>query len=192
MALDDMLRVLEEEGKKQREEVLAQGEERAAKILEEARVEAERIKQEEMDKVAISLQGEKAKILNDARLYVKRRVIQTKEDFIQKAFSATREELLKFRNSKDYPQVFRRLLTEAVENADGKVVVHVNKEDEKLARQVLDQMGVAYQLHSNMSSLGGVKVTTADERITLVNTLEARLEKAKQHLKSEVMATLFD
>jgi V/A-type H+-transporting ATPase subunit E len=191
MNLDEMLRILEEEGQKQCEIVTKDGEAQAAKILEEAEEEARKIKEQELEKVLASLQTERAKILNEARLFVKRQIIQAKEEFIQKAFSEAKKKLNEIRKSKDYKTIFKNLLNEAMEGIEGKIMVDVDKEDEKVAREVLSDSGLGYELYTSLTSLGGLKVSTPDGRITLTNTIDTRLEKGRQLLKTEIMTTLF-
>jgi len=191
MILEEMLRALEEENKKRCLEVIAEGKKEAAKIVQEAELEAERIKNKEIENVTSSLHGEKAKILNEARLFVKRQIVQAKEDIAQQAFSEAQKQLADFKKSKDYPAIFRHLLEETLENVEGKVIVTVEKSDEKMAQEILDELGLEYQLQSDTSFLGGVKVATADGRITLTNTFDARLENARRLLKPEIMSILF-
>lgn len=191
MNLDEMLRILEEEGHKQCEAVMKDGEAQVAKILEEAEEEARRIRERELEKVLASLQIEKAKILNEARLFVKRQIIQAKEEFIQKAFSEAKKKLEELRSSKNYKTIFKNLLSEAIESIEGKILVDVDKKDEKIAKEVLDDSGLDYELHTSLTALGGLKVSTMDGRITLTNTIDTRLEKGRQLLKTEIMTTLF-
>lgn len=191
MNLDEMLRILEEEGQKQCEIIIRDGEAQVAKILEEAEEEVKNIKERELEKVLASLQIERAKILNEARLFVKRQIIQAKEEFIQKAFSEAKKKLNEIRKSKDYKTIFKNLLSEAMEGIEGKILVDVDKEDEKVAREVLNESGLDYELYASLTSLGGLKVSTTDGRITLTNTIDTRLEKGRQLLKTEIMTTLF-
>lgn len=191
MGLEQILRVLEEEAGKEREEILSQAKQRANKLMEQARAEAKQIEDREIERVTSALQGEQAKIINAAKLHVKKETVRTKEELIEKAFLKVAEQLKEFRKSEDYPLVFKKLLEEAVANIDGKILVAVDRQDLKLARETLEKMGADYKLEPALRSLGGVKATTADGRVTLVNTLDSRLEKARQLLKPEVTKILF-
>lgn len=191
MGLEQIIKILEEEAGKEQEEILSRAKERANKLLEQARAEAKQIEDREIERVTSALKGEQAKTINIAKLYVKKETVRTKEELIEKAFLQAAEQLKEFRKSKDYLLVFRKLLKEVVANTEGKILVSADKRDSKLAQETLEEMGVDYKLEPTLRSLGGAKVTTSDGRITLVNTLDSRLEKARQILKPEVTKTLF-
>jgi vacuolar-type H+-ATPase subunit E/Vma4 len=44
---------------------------------------------------------------------------------------------------------------------------------------------------ANLTTLGGLNATTVDERLMVFNTLESRLERARDLMKREIMSTLY-
>lgn len=191
MALKDMLEALGEEGAGQCKEIISRAEAQKAAILEEAKKEAEETRQEEVKKVQTVIQVDRAKVINEARLAVKREVIHAKEELIQETFQEATKELQAFRKSPDYAKSFERMVDEAVEEIPGRVAVNVEKRDEKLAKEVLARKGIEYELVGSLNSSGGLRITSEDGRISLTNTFGIRLEKAKRLLKSDVMNILF-
>lgn len=191
MALDDMLRTIEEEGEKRRQEILKRAQGEAAEIVKRAKDEAKVIKDEYIRRAQSSLQGEKTRILSDAKLFVKKQVIQAKEKHIEEAFGEVAKELEAMRPSEEYAKYFRRLLEETAANAEGKLIVSVDKRDEKVAAAAISEMGLDCELRTDLTCLGGLRATTLDGRITLTNTFDSRLERAKQFLKPDVATMMF-
>lgn len=186
-----MLEVIEEEGKRRCQDIIIQAEKQSEIILAEAREEAENIRQQEIEKIKSVIQVDRVKILNEARMAVKREMAQAKEEVIQEAFQQAYKEIQEFRRTPKYKEAFEKLVREVLGEVDGKIMVNVEKSDESFARQILDQAGVQYELAASLNSSGGLKVSTQDGRISLTNTFGIRMEKAKKVLKSDVMNILF-
>jgi len=191
MALDDMLKVLEEDGEKQRAAVREKAQKDMDDILKAAREEGEKIKKEQIDLVLAPLDKEKSRILNAAKLEVKKKLAETKKDLLKKVDSEVREKIEKLRNSQEWTAIFKQLLSEASQRVNGKVIVKVDRRDENIARKIMSELGVQYQLEIDASLLGGVTVTSEDGRISLINTFESRLERANRLLRPMVTSTLF-
>jgi len=191
MPLDDMLKVLEEDGEKQRAAVREKTKKEVEDILEAARQEGEKIKKEQTELVFSPLGKETARILNEAKLEVKKKQAVTKEDLLKQVDSQVREKIEKIRNSQEWAGIFRRLLNEVSKGVSGNMIVRVDQRDEALARNILRELNVIYQLEVNSSSLGGATVATEDRRVTLINTFEARLERANRLLRPVITSTLF-
>jgi len=191
MPLDDMLKVLEEDGEKQRAAVREKTKKEVEDILEAARQEGEKIKKEQTELVFSPLGKETARILNEAKLEVKKKQAVTKEDLLKQVDSQVRDKIEKIRNSQEWAGIFRRLLNEVSKGVSGNVIVRVDRRDEELSRNILRELNVTYQLEVNSSSLGGATVATEDRRVTLINTFEARLERANRLLRPVITSTLF-
>lgn len=191
MALDDMLRAIEEEGEARCKEILDNAEAEAAEILKNVKEEAKRVREEYIARAEATMYGEKTRILSDAKLYVKKQVIQAKEEHIEDAFDNVASEFEAMRKRPEYASYFRRLLDETAANAEGNLIISVDRRDEKVARDAVAAAGLDCELRTDISTLGGLKAITADGRIVLTNTIDSRLERAKQFLKPEVATKLF-
>jgi len=191
MALDDILRAIEEEGEARCKEILDNAKAEAAEILKNAKEEAKSVIEEYVSRAEATMYGEKTRILSDAKLYVKKQVIQAKEEHIEDAFDNVASELEAMRKRPEYARYFRRLLDETAANAEGNLIISVDRRDEKVARDAVAAAGLDCELRTDISTLGGLKAITADGRIVLTNTIDSRLERAKQFLKPEVATKLF-
>lgn len=191
MGIEEILQSLEEEGKLACQEVLDRAKEQAKQIKEEAEEEAKKLKQAEIEKAKAIIESEAAKIINAARLAAKKEIIRAKEEAVKKAVEKALEEIGKFRKSKEYPEVFRHLLEEALEGISGKVVVRVHPDDVKMAEKLLSEMQVDGEVKGYPAIDGGVVVDSAEGSITITNTFQSRLKKAAQVYKSEVTRIIF-
>lgn len=191
MALEDMLQALEEEGSAECERVLSQAKDRAEEIIKEAKEEGVVVKKEHMSKIDILLKAERSRVMNEASFAVKKAIIKAKDSLIARTFDEISSEIGKIRGTPSYKEVFAKLASEALSNTKGKLVVSVDPKDAELAESVLKGMGVDYELRTDLQCCGGLTVTTQDGRVTYVNTLDSRLEKARLVLKSQVASVLF-
>jgi len=193
MRLKEMWRALNAEAKKQRELILERARRDASYIIKEAEKEAERIRDRGRAEVKSMLEGERGKMLNEARLYLGCELRKTREKLVDEVFVSAKKRLELLRESADYPRILKHLIEEvATEGSGGNFAVSVDKRDEALAREILDKMGKHYTLNTDISTAGGVRVTTGKGRIILTNTFETRLERASEFLRGEIANILFD
>ncbi len=95
------------------------------------------------------------------------------------------------RQQSNYPEVFRRLLEEALEGVSGEIVARVNPEDVTLAKKLLAELQVAGEVKPVPEITGGVIVEEAKGNVTIINTFQSRLRKAAQVYKTEVARIIF-
>lgn len=191
MALDDMLKALEEDGKQQQSDIMETARVQARDIIKSAESQAGDIKSAHIDKVNIIISEETTKLLSEAKAAVDREISRMKDDVIEDLFDEAHERLRAVRLSKDYPEIFSRLIAEALSQAEGELVIHIDPRDKKLAGEILAKSKAKYHLDTDLTSLGGVEITAEKGRITISNTFESRADRARRFLKSEVAAAVF-
>lgn len=191
MALEDMLEALEKESEADIEKIRSQARANENQIMKEADLEASKILETQKRHIEDQIRMERSKIINTANFHVKKEVIKAKEEVLNNIFSKVSESSKNLRNSNDYEKVFEKLVYETLAGIRGKAIVSVDSNDEKMARKILDKMDVSYELKTDIKALGGLKVQSEDRKVVLNNTVDARVEKAKQLLKSDVVKILF-
>lgn len=191
MALDDMLKALAQDGKQQQSDIMETARVQARDIIRSAESQAGGIKSAHIDKMNRVIADEKTKLLAEAKTAVEYEVSRTKDGVIEDLFDEAHERLRTVRSSKDYHAIFRKLVEEALSQADGALVIHVDPRDKKLAEEVLANSKADYKLEADLTSQGGLEITADNGRITISNTLESRADRARRFLKSEVAATVF-
>jgi len=192
MGLEDIFAVLEEDSKKEREELIAKANKQAADIVKEAEEEAGKIVKVQIDKLSGSLKKEQTRIINEAKLANQREITTFKEGLIDKVFAEVKEKLNELRRKDVYQKIFQLLVKEALAGIKAKKIeVWVDKKDEDLAKKVLDGLNLNYKLNPDLDCLGGLKVSIDEGRMLVVNTFDSRLEKIKKFLQPQILDLLF-
>ena len=191
MALDDIFRALAEQAESEIDEILQDARDRADAILAEAQEDAEQVKESRMSEVERSARAKAAQSINAARLESKKRVASAKQKAVVEVFDQAKEALKMVRSTKGYPELFRELAEEAGGTLAGEPEVLVDPVDMELAQSTFSKMDITVSLSSELSTAGGLVMTSDGGRIMRRNTLEERLGKASQMIQAEVAEILF-
>lgn len=193
MSLEKVFETLEQETNKQREEILEKAKHEAVTIVEEAEKEVSKIIQLSLEKTAITLKGDKAKLQIAVDLNKKRKVIKDKEAQTNRIYSSVEENLKKLRNNQDaYKKLLKNLLVESLEKIHAKnVQVVVDKKDENIVKNVLKESNLNYEVKIGNDSIGGLALQVDNGKIFVNNTLESRFDKARKMLNAQLSEVLF-
>lgn len=192
MSIDDILRALDEQCRQECQEIFSRAEGEAKQILERAQDEAEAIRQARLAKVKAEAESETTSMLYSARLKSKNAVISAKEKIAEEALAAAEARLQGLRSESDYPAVLEGLIREGLSRITGKVVVHVDPADEAVADDIMRGLGLEYELRTDIQAAGGAVVSDVDGRVRIINTVEERLNRAREKLRMQVSGILFD
>jgi vacuolar-type H+-ATPase subunit E/Vma4 len=190
MAIEDIFRALEEQADSECRDILNAADIQAASIVEEARAEAERIKQRKLEAVEEGLRARAGKIVNDARLDAKRALAQVREQLVNQVFDAAAARLASMRGDSAYERVFRGLAEEALAGADGSCVVTVAPADVEIARTVLADLAVSGEVEADDAITGGLVVSLHGGRVVRRNTFDSRLQKVRTTAEAAVAEIL--
>jgi vacuolar-type H+-ATPase subunit E/Vma4 len=197
MPLEHILRALQAQADAEIEQINRAADDEAAQLIAEAEAAAIAIRARHRARVEPMLVAEAASLQNKARLGALRAVANAREELIVAAFAQAAERLAQIRESRQYPAIWRALAREAVAAVGGaapphapRLIVRVDPRDVEIARAALAEMGVLAEIEMQTIPLGGLEVTTRDERIVIVNTLAARLERARSILRGPVARIL--
>lgn len=190
MAIEDIFRALEQQADDECRDILNAADIQAASIVEEARAEADRIKQRKLDAVEEGLRARAGKIVNDARLDAKRALAGVREDLVNEVFDTAASRLAQLRGSAQYERVFRDLAEEALAGADGECRVSVNPDDVSLANKVLADLGVRGEVVADEGVDGGLVVHLHGGRVIRRNTFGSRLQKVRETAEAAVAEIL--
>jgi vacuolar-type H+-ATPase subunit E/Vma4 len=183
MALSDILAAMKAEVEAQIQGIAAQTRADVAQVRRAAEEETQAIRERHRQEMLAVLQHERARRLNRARLGAVRAVSAARENLFAESLAAARGRLSEIRAQPDYASLLRGLADEALAHIVGEAVLHADPRDEQILRAQFPDARLAFDLQT----WGGVEARTSDERIVVVNTLEARLERADELLRQEVM-----
>ncbi len=192
MALEDILRALEEQAAEQEKEILAEAEATADSTRSDGVRTAERIYTVEHERILRPLKGEQARILNEARLYQQNEIQSRKNQLWQEALEAARSKLTKASSGKDYDAALKILISEALAEESHDVVVVVRPADVKTAKAALKESGREdATVEEDAECIGGASVTSPATRTRTINTLDSRLDRFTTRHGSELATKLF-
>ena len=166
-----------------------------AKAEKTAEVEATKIKENGQKQSEMRYQ----QIISEAKMNARRAKLDAKEDVIEAAFSQATGELKEkaAEGSDDYKDSLSKMIKEAADEIGGNdLIIQLNEADtnifkKDLSSDTFELEGIKFQLGEPIDVIGGAILKTSNGDIEVNNTIEARLERYKSILRSEVAEVLF-
>jgi vacuolar-type H+-ATPase subunit E/Vma4 len=183
MALQDILAAMEADVGGEIKRLLAEADTTAARVKADAEQEAQAIRRRLHAEAFAPLHRERARRLNQARRDARNAAGQAHEALVEEAIRAARGRLSTCRSDPAYPGVLRVLVAEALEGVEGSAVLHADPRDAALLRAFAPDVPAEWTLET----WGGVEARSADGRVVVVNTLEARLDQARPLIRQQVL-----
>jgi len=192
MTYENLIASMEVSAEKSFTETVQKAHHEAEAIKRSAEATAETIKASHLESAQKSVDAERNKLIYNVKAENKMRIIKEKDAVIQQAFLNAEKSLDNFRDSTRYKEDFKKMLQEAIrELGEEKVSLHIDPRDETLCRQVLEELGRNSEIIKDLTTAGGLAVSTNDGKVVVSNTIESRLGNVKEFLKREIFSTLF-
>jgi V/A-type H+-transporting ATPase subunit E len=190
VAIEDILRALEEQGRADCEACTEEARAHAAQIIEDAQEKANSIHEHHMATVERSARTDAMKRVNAARLKGRMEISSVRGEGLDGVFDTARQQLGRLHQRADYPQLFSALAKEALDGVQGPVVIRVSAADVDLARQVASQLGADAEVRGDIETAGGLVVESSGGSIVRRNTFEDRLDRARPYIQADVAKVL--
>jgi len=192
MAIDDLIKAVEASGQERIHEILERSKAEADEIIREAQAKDLPIKKRFMEDATQSVAVQRNKLLSSAREESRMEIITGKNDIFEKVFEEAARNLGSIREHPRYREVLKVMLCEALQDlgSDG-VVLHIDKRDEAFLKDILNDLKLSHEMVTDITSTGGLNVSSRDERFIVFNTLESRLKKVKEIYRPEIFSVLF-
>ena len=197
MSLNAILDTIRASGEAQVREIEMHAYTRTREILANASLEAERIKEETCaTEVALAFK-ERARILHHARVEALQITGNEREGLVDSALDQIRGHLAGMRTDAVYSDVLHRLTREALNELassmedPGKAGLEADLRDREQLNRILNETGLNLEVSYNLISWGGIIAKSQDDQVVVINTLEARLERATPYLR-RYLAALFE
>jgi len=193
MSLEKVFETLENEAKCSRDDLIDKAKREAQQIIKESEAEAANLKLFHIQKMDLKLKGDSARIQIQTDLNRKKAITKAKEEFTSKIYSEIEKHLSEIRKDQEaYKKIFKSLLVESLDAVKGnKIIVEVNPKDKDLANSSLKELNLNYAVNTDKNYLGGLTLNVDDNRISVSNTIESRLIKSKEFLKTQLNEVLF-
>lgn len=187
-----------EDVRKEAEALIIDSEREAKETLARAKGEAEKAYAEIVGEAKQRVDVERRKSLSVSELEMKHRVLQEKEEMVEKAFEKALAKLNKYVQTADYKDYLLGLIQQSAEKVESKsLIVYVNTKDKAwLSDGHLKRLATKLKVTLNLDDeaqdhLGGCKVQSSDGKIIYDNTIKTQLEQLKPILRHEVARILF-
>ena len=191
--------------------IMSEAQGKADVIIQDANAEVSAIqakaeKTAEAEKAKILENGKKQsdmryqQIISEAKMNARRAKLGAKEDVIEAAFNQATGELKAIASSgeEEYKDSLSKMIKEAADEIGrDDLIIHLNEADTNKLKQDLSSSdsfeleGIKFTLGEPIKAIGGAVLKTSDGDIEVNNTIEARLERYKSILRSEVAEILF-
>ncbi len=191
--------------------IMSEAQEKADAIIQEvtaevSAIEAKAAKTAEAEKTRISENGDKQsemrsqQIISEANMNARRAKLNAKEEVIEAAFSQAVGELKEKASSRsaDYEDSLIKMIKEAADEiGTDDLIIQLNEADtnqfksEISSGNTFEVEGIKFELGEPIKAIGGAILKTSNGDIEVNNTIEARLERFKSILRSEVANVLF-
>jgi V/A-type H+/Na+-transporting ATPase subunit E len=192
MAYENLLKSVEESAQEREQDLREKAQSAVQAISEDIRNQSVEIQQSLLEVAKKAVAVEKNKRIYLTKGENKEILIKTKERIVSQAFRDAEQRLSGLRNDPKYPAVFNKLAREAIEAVRGeKFRIHIDKRDEHLMKRILSDMNLSGEVIADLQCSGGLIVSTRNESVTISNTLESRLERAKERKKLEVYTVMY-
>ena len=195
------------------ESIMSVAQEKADVIIQDANAEVSAIqanaeKTAEAEKTKILENGKKQsdmryqQIISEAKMNARRAELGAKEEVIEAAFNQAIGELKVKASSGDeeYENSLSKMIKEAADEIGSKdLIIQLNEADTNQLKSELSASGsdsfqlegINFTLGEPIDAMGGAILKTVNGDIEVNNTIEARLERFKSILRSEVAEILF-
>ncbi|MDI6644348.1 MAG: V-type proton ATPase subunit E [Methanobacteriaceae archaeon] len=184
--------------------IIQEAETKATSIIsegeEQAQMEKERIIEDAKKQANMKYQ----QIISEAKMNARRMELEGREEVIDKAFTKAEEKLrnIASTSSAEYIESLKNIVKEAsAEIGGGDLLVLLKEEDvskikdslSDIQKEVENTTGnkTTLEIGDNIKTIGGAVVKTKNGEIEVNNTIEARMQRFKKALRSEVAQVLF-
>ena len=190
---------------KQALDIQSNAEDNAYKIEENAKERANSLLKTELEKRQDQVQDQVRRELGQEKVEIHRHLLAYRSDQVDSLFAQVMEYLKEYTTKKTYKTTLKNLLIDSGTKMGSKIVhLRLNRVDsEWFTKETKSKIEKEIQKTTNQeteiildedphSGIGGVIVSNDDKSATLDNTFEARVERTKDDIRSDVERLLFE
>lgn len=184
--------------------IIQESEKEAALIVEEGEKEAALEKEGILENTKKQSAMKYQQLISEAKMKARRAELEAREEIIESTFKSAEEELQKIASTsfEEYKESLKKIITEAsVEIGGGNLILFLKEEDvakikdaiPSIEKEIEDKISnkTTLEIGENINTIGGAVVKTKNGNIEVNNTIEARMQRFKKVLRSEVAKVLF-
>ncbi len=197
MSLSAILEAIRFSGEAQVQEIEKHSIQQVNELMANARLQAYQVEEDACAKEVLPAYRERARIFHRARLDSLRIIGDVREALVDEALDRARGHMAGIRFDPGYPMVLLRLIQETMAELEGTLEdIHLSQleadpRDRELLEQILGDMRLDLPVNYELNCWGGLVAKSSDGRVVIINTLEARFNRAAPFLRRH-LAALFE
>ncbi len=180
------------EARAEAEKILAEARQAAEKVQREAQEEADNEYKAIIERANLNADRIRRQAIASTQLNARTTQLAQREKLLVKVFDNANQQLSSIQQWSDYNQIAMRLLREALANLHAeKVVIHADESAEKFftpaaLQKLSEELKMELSLGEPLKQSTGVLIETEDKRLRYDNTLETRLSRLQNSLRTSV------
>ena len=194
--IESLSRAMIGEAKAEAEQITASAQAKADEIRQRARQQADGERAVILDRARQEAERLRGQVVATTQMKARTIELEHREKLLDSVFDAARKQLSSIEQWSDYNQIAHKLLQEAIQQLGAsKIQVRTDEQTQKaLAKQGLEQLSTELSteiiLGKPLSQGLGVISETVDGHLQYDNTLETRLDRLQNGLRSPVYRIL--
>lgn len=185
MGRDDIRKIVIENAEEEARAILDEARQYVEKALEDAKKELEKIKNQEEARYRYWEQLERSRQIGKALQIEKDLLLKAKHRVIEDIIKRFREDYKNISPEK-YREILKNLFVEAYnEVKGGDLTVYTSEKDRSTLEKILKEMGIKARLETKKEKFDGVIIEDKNRGFLIYNTIENRLERAREILLEE-------
>jgi vacuolar-type H+-ATPase subunit E/Vma4 len=188
--IESLSRAMESEAKAEAEQIRASAQAKAAEIRQRARQQAEAERGEILDRARQEADRLRGQVIATTQMKARTMELEQREKLLDSVFDAAHKQLSSIEQWSEYNQIAHKLLQEAVQQLGAsKIQVRTDEPTQKVLanlglEQLSKELGAEIILGKPLSQGLGVITETIDGHLQYDNTLETRLDRLQNGLRS--------
>ncbi len=197
MALEDILKRIQENAHKEAEGIRKEAGEEAEAILEEARKEAVSVREKLLEEGKVSSRQERRRILTIANLEARKEILGRKQNLIEEAFQKASQRL-KALSDAEYQATVKKMLLKAVESGEEEVIIS-SRDEKRITPSFLKEVNKELAEKGKLGKLrlsserrkfiGGFVLRSSRKEIKC--TFDSLIKEKRDELEGEISRILF-
>lgn len=189
MPVEKIIDKIKKNAEEKKESIMDRAEEKMEEVKDEIREEKERKIDEIKKKKEREIQTIQNRIISQAKLEKRKKVLNEREKIIDQVFNEAKEKIRDM-EPEEYENYLKDALKRSVNILSEEAVLHCNSENVDKIKQIADELDLSNKIEGDLITIGGIKAVSKDgSKIDL--TFEANLERKKRDLRKEVSNILF-
>ena len=184
------------EAKGEAEQIGSDANAKADSIRQRAQEQADAERKEILDRASQEAERIRSQSLSTTQLKARTMELESREKLLDGVFKAARQQLSTIQQRPDYDQIVYRLIQEALNQLNAKDgEIRADLETQKLlsdhiSEKISADMKVGLKIGQPLEHGTGVVIATSDDHLHYDNTLETRLNRLQNGLRSAVYRIL--